>query len=277
MRVIIGMLLFFSAGVLPAEQRYCTYGRYKRGQLVHLFGDRVNVRNSPSTSGRIVARLRAGTPLSVLKVTKVMLTIKKYREPWYWVRFTYRGRRINGYIWGGLIAKGIFRPGRGLMAVVGMRANSDGTKKGLVRLLSRNGRVLQEMDFVPAMMNEGPGLSYSITAKPFAVRGFPGYLKFFRIVFEYGACDYTNGDVVFAVRGRRLIRGFTAMWAVNEIMGISIRYISGKRRNTLSVVFTTSKHGRNNKPAKIEEIRYEDYRWNGRLLKLVKKGKLPLK
>ena len=278
MKYVILFALLMIGNVIYAEPQYCSFGKYSNGQKVHLFGDNVNIRNRPNTTGRIVARLRIGTELTIIKNTGQSLTLGKYRENWYQVSFLNKGRRRRGFVWGGLIAKAVFHPWAGrFLAVVGIHANSDGTKAGKVRLVSKRKRILHEIKIKPIVMNEGKTFNYSMFAAPLKVQGFSSNIRLYRINFEYGACDYPFGNIVVGVSKKRLIKGFEAAGAVNEIGGVNFKYITGKRRNVIRVLFTSSMHGQEGKPAKIQEIRYEDYYWNGRTIRRIAKGKLPIK
>lgn len=80
---------------------------FPNGATVYTFGDNVNIRNSPSTDGGIVGKLRIGTPVKIVHAsTKHHTSDKGVDMPWYLVEFEKDGKTQKGYAWGGLLTLG---------------------------------------------------------------------------------------------------------------------------------------------------------------------------
>ena len=69
-----------------------------------LIGDDVNIRDIPSTKGKIVSKLPIGSCVRILEKTDYTLTLKDFESHWYKVSFGDFKNKNIGYIWGGMIS-----------------------------------------------------------------------------------------------------------------------------------------------------------------------------
>lgn len=69
--------------------------------VTYVFGDKVNVRATPSPDGKVAGQLIGGEKITIVEASETTYTSGTITLPWYKVRF---GKSQMGYVWGGLIS-----------------------------------------------------------------------------------------------------------------------------------------------------------------------------
>lgn len=69
--------------------------------VTYVFGDKVNVRATPASDGKVAGQLVGGEKITIIEATETTYTSGSITQPWYKVRF---GKAQTGYVWGGLIS-----------------------------------------------------------------------------------------------------------------------------------------------------------------------------
>lgn len=272
-----------------AKQYTYTYGKYRIGQTVYLWGDNVNIRSAPSVSGKVVDRLRIGSALTIKQVLKQTHTIRGYREFWYRVSYVAGtgGKDLReGCVWGGMLAKAAvsFMDRESvhrqylLVGAFGRGAFKKITEARLVR----SKRMVARMRFKPIFKNTEKGLDFGvcINGRKLSGKGFPEYLKIFAVDFVYGAFGFPNGSVFIAWDGKRLYNSFRLLYTGNMEGGVYFEvYLPGQNgvpADTVRVLYTRYKIIKDDDQDRIQRIGKKlvvNYRWNGR--GFTKTGKRP--
>lgn len=102
--VLLMMLWVSNLAAFPRDKMHVTA----------FFGDKVNVRESPSVKAKVVKNCRIGSPLKVLKKMAKYEEFGGFVDHWYKVKI---GNTI-GYVWGGLLSDATFSLGNGYQIVV---------------------------------------------------------------------------------------------------------------------------------------------------------------
>ena len=271
---------FIAAIVLnayPQEIGVYGYQKYEPGQIVLLFGDKVNVRGTASPDGKVVAQLPIGAEVMIVEKTEELYTLNDYTEEWYKVEFKdSQGMSGKGYIWGGLISKtsymgDILKDGVTDIILVGV---TDGGQKVKVRLL-QNGKMVYESPDMKGFINvfgaEGQ-LSYVVNIELVQGLGFTNPADAIRISFLYEACDVTSGEILLLTDGKK-----TYYVATLEDFGNELAYIhhevvfpsASKKDTKLSVILneelTDEETGK-----VIKKEKTEVYTWDGKSVKKTK-------
>lgn len=79
---------------------------FEVGTQTYLLADQVNIRKTPSSKATISVNLPIGTAIKILKATTQELHLNGVTASWYEVSFVETKGITQGYVWGGLIAKG---------------------------------------------------------------------------------------------------------------------------------------------------------------------------
>lgn len=278
---VLALLVLCGGGLLAQPAYTCEYGKFKAGQTVHLYGDNVNIRDAPGEVGQVIATLPVGTPLVVVGGTVVLFELDGFRDKWYQITFRQNGRTREGYVWGGLLARAVVSgsgPGGPFLLLMGINGKGSLDKTAEARLV-RGGKIVAKLEFVPIFLgiNDSNEFGYC-TLGAVLPAAFTPPLVLVSLQFEYGACDYPNGEVVVGWDGKRLFEAFRAVGSSN-VQG-SVRYVifppdhvrTGK--NTVLVEYSYY-HNRDDNSGKRDKVsgRSEEYRWDNGVFKLVaKKG-----
>ena len=99
------LLLLSNSHCLGQEAVRRHYFQFEVGEMAFLFGDHVNIRQQPDVNSKMIAQLEIGHQMAIINETRSAYTINGMEAPWYLVRFEFKGREIQGYIWGGLLAQ----------------------------------------------------------------------------------------------------------------------------------------------------------------------------
>lgn len=100
MKLLTFLLLLFSSTTFAQYSLH----NFKKGSTKHLLADRVYIRNAPKSGTKVLAMLPIGHRVLILKKTNKELTLNGFTCNWYKVEVRHKGKMIQGYIWGGLIA-----------------------------------------------------------------------------------------------------------------------------------------------------------------------------
>lgn len=182
-------------------QDYKHYNTFREVKTGYLLADRVNVRASASTKGELVAQLPIGTSVKLLS-WEGELTIKNNKSPWCKIEFKHKGKRQEGYVWGGLLATLEEKKGdeQFLFGMESLKKEEFMNKiTGQLRV-AKDGKELDKIVF-DAIGDEGYYMSFKITDG----KGFKNVKKIIQITFNYDVCDYAQGSVYFFWTGEKLI------------------------------------------------------------------------
>lgn len=244
------------------------YGRYEPGITVHLFGDRVNVRATPSTKGKVVANLPINTPLLIKAADKEVLTLHGLAAPWYQVQFTSAGKTGLAWVWGGLLSLVTVELGDATV-LVGIK----GKPRELEIRVARDSKLVTSQLFEGINLDDGGVFSYSVSGATTRLEYLPGQPMLVQIGFEYGACDYPNGEVMFTWNGKTLSPGPRETISSNEFGGndFSLHFPGsvGVTPGTLKISRVTRQSEESGEETKITEQSETVWTWNGE--KLVEK------
>lgn len=284
MRKIVALLvlLVLGGGELCAQPAYtCDYGKFKAGQTVRLYGDNVNIRDAPGEAGKVIVTLPVGTPLVIVGGTVVLFELNGFRDKWYQVTFRQQGRLREGYVWGGLLARAVVDvkgPGGDFLLLMGINGKGSLDKTAEVRLV-RAGKIVAKLEFVPIFLsiNDGREFGYCTLGAVFPAVFTPP-LVLVSLKFEYGACDYPNGEVLVGWDGKRLFEAFRAVGSSNEQGSVQYAVFPPAHARTgknMVLVEFSYYHNRGDNSGKRDKVsgRSEEYRWENGAFKLVaKKG-----
>lgn len=90
----------FCLNHLVAQQNFQV--PWTASDTVSVFGDKINVRSQPSTDGATVTQLVAGDLLRIVETATQTTSMNGLTLPWYKVQSL--DRKINGFVWGGLLS-----------------------------------------------------------------------------------------------------------------------------------------------------------------------------
>jgi Bacterial SH3 domain len=168
------------------------YGNFEVGDTSFTLVSDANVREKPTTSGAVVAKLNIGTPLKIEKLTTDSLTVKGVRAPWYQVSFTTDGKKKTGYLWGGFIASVFINNvyGDGELYLGGVAAFDEKNFKLTTQLrIAKNGQQLAALEFPTC-----GDVSYSPQIELHGKDVFDNVKQTISYGSNFGACDYPNGE-----------------------------------------------------------------------------------
>lgn len=260
----------------PPPSANWQYGEYITGSRVYPFEKSVSLLKNPQPDAAALRRLTlADGPLTILKKAGVWTSPGGYCDNFYRVRTT---DGSLGYVWGGALAKAVVEDdldGDGIRESVrvGIRArkpdgNGPENRVAEARVV-RKGQLVSSVPFETIELQEGETFCYSLRAKAIGSQGLPG-ARLIRVSFEYGACDYPNGDVVLVWGGGKLRQGFRAIGSGNEFGSTSYSYVFPAdrtgRANEIAVVEVTTEHDEMGKRLR-QSVRRRIYHWDGVALK----------
>ncbi|MBN1498560.1 MAG: SH3 domain-containing protein [Spirochaetes bacterium] len=204
-KIIIPALLILASIVYAETTPVYYHGKYSPGIKAYLFGDNVRVRTSPEIGNNITATLPAGTEITVIENTGKSYALGNYEENWYKIRFSSGSKSVEGYIWGGLIAKSSAREGTYLYAA-GITKHEGMQYNGEVRLINKN-KIISSLpiDYLVFPFAESGIYDYTVGAEIYGNRGISGIDAVFEITMLYEACGAENGSIFIARKGEKLI------------------------------------------------------------------------
>ena len=109
--ILLSITFIYLANLFAQEKsidtEFRSYFDFKAGETVYLFGDKVNIRASPSVNAKVLATVAVNTSVTVLTVlpkeTNPHLTLNGITAPW--VKIQFGEKQADGYIWAPLIAQ----------------------------------------------------------------------------------------------------------------------------------------------------------------------------
>ena len=253
------------------------HGSYSHGALVPLFADSVNIRENPSLRAKVIARLPITHQVRIKERVQDILEIRKYRENWYRVEFSQGKKSLEGFVWGGLLAKAyvhedIDGDNQSEWIVIGISGAEKGERIAEARLVKK-GRLIAKPVFHAIDVGASRFFIYTVSAELLPDKGFTPPMKIIRVYFTYEACDYPNGDVLLTWNGKQLRYGLRAVFSSSEFGGSSYQYIfpedKNGKENHIIVKYTIEKVEEDS-GKRFTRISYEKYNWDGEQLRRVK-------
>jgi hypothetical protein len=168
------------------------YGSFEVGDTSFTLVSDANVREKPTTSGAVVAKLNIGTPLKIENTTTDSLTIKGVRMPWYQVSFMAGNQKKTGYLWGGFIASVFLNNvyGDNELYLGGLASFDEKNFKLVTQLrIAKNGQQLAALEFPTC-----GDVSYAPQLEIHGDCGFTNVKQAISYQSNFGACDYPNGE-----------------------------------------------------------------------------------
>lgn len=276
------LVLFFFTSLESQSQESSvnfSYGKFETNAKVYVFGDLVNLRKSPSVKSEAIGKVRIGDLLTIKEVLEEVYQVNGFEDRWYKVQV--EGKPvIVGYIWGGALAKVALKTKDNkqiLLGITGLSKDSD-VKTVEVRL-AENSKILSQTSFRAIETPDGKQFSYSIHAKELSSNGFKQPMNLYSFEFEYGACDYSNGEVLVTYNGKDLKYALSAYSAGNEVASSTYEYLlpgdKNGKQNKLILKETISEFEQKVDPktkeeqmvTKTQEHKSKIYLWNGSELK----------
>lgn len=178
-------------------------GVFQNNSTVHLFGDRANIRQSPSLNDKnIVAVLPIGTPVTILANAQNMTTLNGLKNTWYKIQFQDKGQSKTGFVWGGLLSMASVKLAPDLLMLTGITSYKDGYQ-GEIRLVSKE-KITQKVSYQPFSFDSDGFYNYSLIPKSLGSMGLTGTKNLVSLEFQYPACGYPNGFLYFPFDGAKL-------------------------------------------------------------------------
>jgi hypothetical protein len=203
--------ILFMISILFGEQEYFAYdyGEFSQGSTVYLYGDKVNVRQSPSIDANVVTTLTIGHPMEISGRSETMYTVNDYTTHWYNVRFDVEGKEMSGYVWGGLISIVSFPIGANGSEWFLLGVHEYDQEKGFIGQgrIMKNGKIVAQEDFpfIGGFESSKGTYSHSISGYLLDDAGFGNLENVILIDFIYEACGFANGTVVLFWTGEKLL------------------------------------------------------------------------
>jgi len=188
------------------------YGEFKDNSTVYLYADNVNVRESPSTSSKVITKLPIASKVIINGKSEKLLTVNGYKTCWYEIGFVKNGKKQNGYVWGGFLSAVTMSAKNAageevtfLYAITGFTEDK-GFDSGMKAVV--NGKIFSSLTFKPMYTDMTSGIyNYNIDGKIKGNKGLKNISKIIVLSFIYPACGYTNGDIHIYWTGNQLIYG----------------------------------------------------------------------
>lgn len=240
--------IIYSCGA-KAQTQECpfNYGHFTTESDVFLFGDKVNVRQSPSVQSALIGQKGIGTPVTVVEQSDEQFTLGGYSTNWYKISYTEGPEMFTGYVYGGLLS----------MVTGALPREDGGTDQLLYSITSwskekeftstvrivRDGVLLTSLDFPPIASGFfdagvfGHGVCLSIENS----HGFKGIRNVIRLQYIYEACGYENGEILLLWDGSKL----TYLAKASQVVEAGVFHYSytltfpdeeGGKPNTLKIV-----------------------------------------
>ena len=216
------LLLFIGSNPIAAQ-----FGLFLQPDTKSLvFGDKVNVRESPNKDGKELAQLLIGDVVTVLDTTPQYMTQNGRRDYWYKIKFS--GNKI-GYLWGGLISYGgdtlLQKDIKFVYNFTEVKKRKDSENQDItieVRAV-KNGNMIAKTAFVIENINENNLTSSSIDVTGGGLNAIKSIIS---INIGYPACGYPHYDILMLWDGTQ----FTTLPKLESIgdagaFGYSEKYI----------------------------------------------------
>jgi len=238
---------FLGSLMLSGQADTCVffYGKFTDGAKVYLFADKVNIREADSPKSSIICNLPIGTPMTIISGSEKTYESNGISTNWYQVGFYKDGTYKTGYVWGNLISYAsipFYENGENLLFVCAPTSRTEEDGFLMTAKIIADGTILNSLVFKPIYteMAASNAFEYGVSGIRLDKSGFTGVSKIFAVGFEYGACGYANGDVLFFRTGNDLLE-FARATRVTEagVFNVSYNFIfpkdNGGVNNTLFV------------------------------------------
>jgi hypothetical protein len=204
------VLLLLSTLLAQPEYYVFDYGTFIEGNTVHIFGDKVNIREEPSVTSNIIETLPIGYPVYIVEKTDERYDINGYIAPWYQVSFTYENEDKEGYLWGGLLSIVSLDTDDDKMFLYGITGyNDEGDEYISEARIAEDGKILSQTEFtLISGYQEQKGIyDYSVSGTVFDHSGFTTVKNIFNVSFIYEACGFVNGEALIFWDGKDITFG----------------------------------------------------------------------
>jgi hypothetical protein len=191
-RTLTFLSLLYSLGTALNAQDIETheYFQIETNKMAYAFGDNINVRDAPNTTGKVVTQIKAGTTLKILDVAGDKLALKGIEVPWVKVQFLQNGKNQQGYIWSGLLALDrVVRDGcEFLLSLTRIEGEVYYQEVRVVK----EGNLLASKEY-KSFAEEGFEVGFEVTDN----KGVAGVKNIIKVHNGYAACGYWSGYSLF--------------------------------------------------------------------------------
>lgn len=212
--MIFAVLFMLTSLTAQTDYGVFEYGKFVPESPVLLFGDKVNIRETPSINGKVIATRTIGDPMEIISMSETQYTVNDYTTNWYEVAFEEEGEVKQGYVWGGLISI-VSLPLKTfdennfdvfVFSITGF--DETGGYTGEARIV-KDGKIISTVSFdiISHVEIEGSGYSHSISGVALGDEGFSQLDNIFVLSFMYEACGVASGDVLLFWNGNKLVYG----------------------------------------------------------------------
>ena len=168
-----------------------------------------NIREKPNATAAVVSKLPIATKVTIEQVTADTLTLNGFPAPWCKVAYTFQGKKMSGYIWGGTLAFAILKNTdeynedlKGLVYLVGM-SKFDGKLLNTTLQIraARNGVEISKTEFKTA-----GDIGYYLDIERYSEQNLKNIKDVFEIKSYYPACGYGSGKNLMFFTGKTISR-----------------------------------------------------------------------
>lgn len=272
--------LFLSILVLipltaTAQEKYAIYnaGTFSTGETAFLFADKVNIRSTPDTAKKnIIANLPISHKVEIQEKVNQSYTMNGFKSNWYKIKFIDKGTTKTGYIWGGLlsiVSLLIEEEESETYFLTGITKFSKSTGLKAKMRVVLNNKILSSTEFSPLYFDIYDGsYNYSVAGTICGNKGFSRIKKIITLSFEYGACGYPNGDIIFIFDGKKIFTGIKSQHVAEAgIFHFSTQLIfprdKGGKKDKLIKIETTENFDEEKKDYVVAKKEKKIFTWNG--------------
>lgn len=238
---------------LPFECGF-EFGTFKEGSKVFFFDQKVPIHSAPSPESAIIGHAGIGTPATIAGRTEESVIRGGARNYWYQVQYQDKDSIITGFVWGAQLSMVTQRlPGAThtdlLLYGCPVWSTADGFTS--TALVLRDGRIISRLTFEPIASGffDAGVFGHSVCAGIDTPHGFRGVECLVRLIFEYPACGYENGEIFLLWTGEKL-------YYLAKGSGVSE---AGVFRYTYQTVFPDDSGGESNTLQILQEM--TEYEW----------------
>jgi|JI9StandDraft_1071089.scaffolds.fasta_scaffold55495_2 hypothetical protein len=248
----------FSAGLI-AQDNQVQYLNLNKPH--YTIGNKVRVRVEADTNAAVVAELPIATELVPIRQTDQMMTQNGIEAPWYEVTLKRDGKKLQGFVWGNLIAKASAKSKGGLTFLFGPAAGkkSDGYTAYTSQVrVAKAGKELAKVE-----INEGVGFLSKEEVKVTDGRGLTGVENIFTAKYIQEYCAGKNNTIFIFWTGEKLV------FAHSTIDGADAPYYASEEQvfpadkgGVKDHIVVRTEHGDHDDPKSVKKEKYL-LKWNG--------------
>lgn len=246
---LLTLTVFKTLNAEEVEKTGSFRGHHSLGAKVYTFSGETKVYEKPNVYSGVLAVLPADIEMAVTgpnldefnyygydeKKTLELVrfyTRNDYTDFWYRISWKHKkGGNSQGYVWGGDLAKAnIYRDmdndGKTEHLLVGIISydRTSGMKTARLKLI-RDEKKISHIDFrtveTTSFHPDPSAFGYDLDIDVIEKQGFTPPVKFVRMTFSYGACDFEHGQVFAAFSGERFSDTFTARQTNSADYGVT--------------------------------------------------------